>query len=541
MPSSSFSDTFNPSAVGSAPIAREHEILHIAATLGGLDGSGEASTARREILKWASKRAGGQLPKAAWNEDDFDHPFGGRYCAAVRSVEEASDVWAIRADDPDKNIPQRAWRTEAIISHSPQSRVRLFVRLLVSSPEKRLIVAPAVPGFVKQLGSKCGLFREDERLEDKPWIVTSEEDATSLIDTLVNPKRRLPVMVFSVLENENDRKTPLIDPSTIASDTQGIAKIVVLPAQFTWNLTKRFGKRLSVYNGAIRIYLPGFTEDADPYGGHDLFLPERLSTHEQIMHVSARLRQLIATESLRQFRLHRDVVSYAVVRDYKLNKERNNLKDKEAGYAKQLAASELYIDALEKRLKEAKETHQWLSDEHSNAENHAKELRNRNKEYAYRIRQLQRQIKNQGGTVDGDIHPPSSWEEFAEWCEQHLVGRVKLSQRARREVSAPKFKNFKLAGRCLLWLANTYHDRRLEGGEGDLREQVESGVHNVPCGRDTFRFNWNGSNIDVKWHIKSGGNTHDPTRCLRIYYFWEDSAQRVVVASMPAHIRTDAT
>jgi hypothetical protein len=42
-------------------------------------------------------------------------------------------------------------------------------------------------------------------------------------------------------------------------------------------------------------------------------------------------------------------------------------------------------------------------------------------------------------------------------------------------------------------------------------------------------------------HFKNGGNTRDPERCLRIYYFWDDESQQVVVGSLPGHLDTRAT
>jgi len=56
-----------------------------------------------------------------------------------------------------------------------------------------------------------------------------------------------------------------------------------------------------------------------------------------------------------------------------------------------------------------------------------------------------------------------------------------------------------------------------------------------------FDMEWQGKKRRVEWHIKNGGNTHDPKRCMRIYYFWDDASLQTVIANMPAHIRTDAT
>ena len=116
-----------------------------------------------------------------------------------------------------------------------------------------------------------------------------------------------------------------------------------------------------------------------------------------------------------------------------------------------------------------------------------------------------------------------------------------LSPRARREVTAPTFADVSAAARCLLWLANEYRDRRLQGGDGDLRLKLEGGLANERCGADTFQIDWQGVRTNVEWHIKNGGNTRDPTRCLRIYYFWDEAGQQVVIASMPGHLRSGAT
>ena len=522
-------------------VVREREVLRLAATLGGVDENQVASIARREILKWAEKRTGGRLPSAAWEHEEFDYLAGGRNCAAVRILEDAQDIWAIRADDPDKNIARRVWTTETIVGHQPGQRVLLSVRLLVSSPEQELQIEPAVPGLVQQLASECGLYHGTGQLSAEPWIIQSEDDTDLLIVTLTDPRRRVPVFVLSVPERGVDPLTPLIDPSPVARATLGIAVIVVLPARFTWALTERFGKRLSVYEGAVRVYLPGFTDDANPYGGHDLILADRLSTKESVSHVSAWLRRVAATESLRRQRLGHDVLSYAAVRGRSLDLARLRLEQEGASDARRLSAAQTQIDILKNDLKTAEELLDLTAEDVGETENRAQTAEAQLTAAGYRIQQLLDQIKTRGESPDANMSLPSSWEEFSDWCEQNLVGRVLLSPRARREVKASQFKDIAIAGRCLLWLANEYRERRLNGGDGDLRIQIENGIRNDRCGADGFQIDWQGRRADVEWHIKNGGNTRSPTRCLRIYYFWDDASQQVVVASMPAHIRTGAT
>ena len=99
-----------------------------------------------------------------------------------------------------------------------------------------------------------------------------------------------------------------------------------------------------------------------------------------------------------------------------------------------------------------------------------------------------------------------------------------------------------LAARCLTWLANEARDS-LMGHSGLVLSEsnIEQGVRNAHCGTDQFDLDWSGRRFTADWHVKSGGNTRDPNRCLRIYYFWDEDTKQVVIADMPAHRRTAAS
>jgi hypothetical protein len=71
--------------------------------------------------------------------------------------------------------------------------------------------------------------------------------------------------------------------------------------------------------------------------------------------------------------------------------------------------------------------------------------------------------------------------------------------------------------------------------------KISGGFVNERCGTDSFQIDWQGTRYEVEWHLKNGGNTRDPSRCLRIYYLWDEASQQVVIASMPAHIRSGAS
>jgi hypothetical protein len=524
--------------IRNVPRVRERELLRVAAALAGGDPKAAAQAARREVLAWATKQVGDQLPSAATEGRSFEHLRGGRLCIGASFEDEHRSLWAMRADRPDADVAQRIWTTEIVIGHALDNGPALFsLRLLVSTPESHLSIEPAVPGLVRQIANTCGLQQGGIPIAASPWNIVSQADADDLVDALVDPDRVVPYLVCSVPEGETH---PRVDAPLLSKVTLGAARVVVIPAALTWVLTQRLGKPLSAYNGAVRAYLPGFSYDSNPYAHRLIFVNSLDDEHQQRTARSA-LRWLVANESLRRLKLGEEVVAFSSVRDASLDAERKRLKDSGTGAAEQLKAAQSQIDALKQDLTRANgETEQWLS-EYEDADEKTKILEQQLRSAQFRNQQLLAQLKARGGEPDAEIKFPEDWNAFADWCDDALSGRVTLSSRARREVKSASFDEPQTAARCLLWLANEYRDSRLNGSTGDLRKPLESGIQNDRVGGDSFDFKWNGRNVLVEWHIKNGGNTHDPRRCLRIYYFWDDESQTVVIVTMPAHIRTGAT
>jgi len=488
-------------------------------------------------------RTVGRLPDAAWTHQSFDHLAGGRNCSAVRLSSEGEDIWVLRAEDPDKTVAGRVWTTEVAVLKESEQGARFTLRLVAGSTEPMLTIEPHVPGVVLQLidspGLSSGNFR---RLSDKPVVIRSEIDAQLLIDALLDPARKLPVIVLSVPSNASDPEEPLLDAASLAKACAGLALVVVLPAQFSWALTERFGKKLSVYEGAARVYLPGFNEDASPFGGHQLILPQWISNPSQTMAASTRLRWTAASGSVRRLQLGSDVFSFAPLRAKQLEQKQLELNAEGASEKDQLAAAQKRIDLLAEQLIEKS---RWEDDLYrlvAEAEERADSAETLARASGFRIQQLEAQITDRGGAPDESVRHPANWYEFSDWCDEELAGRIVLTPQARQGVKSPTFEDVELVARCLLWLANTFRTLKLEGADGSLRDRVlESGIINAHCGNDSFEIEWQGRKRQVEWHIKNGGNTHDPKRCLRIYYFWDEASLQTVIARIPAHLRTDAT
>lgn len=537
---SSMTDALSPLASRMPRVVSEHEILRVAGWMPGDDPTLVANAAIEEVLRWAQKRCGGQLPPEAWNHKSFDYLSGGRNSSCVHLRSGGSDLWAIRADDPDKTVAGRVWTTEVVVGLLPDHPAKFSARLLVSTPETDLQIEPHTPGFIQQVVENCGLVSGKKLLSVAPTVHETEADAEDLIEYLIDPSRQLPIFVVTLAEN-GQAEHPTLDTVAISRAMLGIGYVALLQPAASWRLTDRFGKFKSVFGGAARVYLPGFSDDADPYI-HRLVLASQLDTAEGAARATRWMRQLAAQESVLQTRLGRDVLPFAAIRNANLQLRQQHLRNEGASDSDQLAAANDQIDALEKQVAALSLEQDYYVSEYEKERARAELSESQAQKSAYRIQQLTDQLKAKGDDPDQNITIPTGWQELATWCDEQLAGRLVLTPSAHRGARNPVFTDVETAARCLLWLASECRDQRINGGDGSINNlTIMDGIQNASCGADTYEFDWNGRRFSADWHIKNGGNTRDPTRCLRIYYCFDPQTLQIVVSDMPAHRRTGAT
>ncbi len=544
------------------PSVREQEVLRVLVEVRRDPAASSHENIRREILAWAQRRSS-KLPEDAWKGNEFTHSVPGRNIMGIRHRDESSDTWALRANDPDKTVAGRIWTTEATVAIDDRyERPILGVRLLVNTPEDNFNIEPHVPGFLRQIVANIGLISGGYNLEENAWRIVSCEDQDRLISMLEDQNRILPVIVAT---GQGKFDESIIDVDLLTRATIGLAHVVMISSNYTNKLLNTLGKLRSVSNGSIRIYMPGFEKNSEPYN-HRLFLFNQLQNDQEKEQYSIKLRMIAAKESLLRIRLNDDIPSFSSLRNLTLKfkqkqrKQQNIIKSNKLKITQQRInvleeeikeredweqqLSDLYskaeeiINALEEEIKEREDWEQQLSDLHSEAEDRAQSVESELHVSYCRIQSLIEKLKNNGQEIDDNINYPKSWSEFIDWCDEHLIGRLIISSAARRNLKNPEFQNVSLVARCLMWLATDYRYRRIHGGGSMLDFVIESGIKNSPCGGDAFTFEFRGEKLNADWHIKNGGNTHDPKRCLRIYYTWDSRSNQVVVANMPAHCKT---
>lgn len=469
-----------------------------------------------------------------------DHNLGGRNSDGIRLQSGNSDIWAIRADDPDKTVAERVWTTEVVIGQLEAQPPKFSARLLVSTPEAELAIEPHTPGFVQQVVETCGLVSGLRRLSPEPMLIESETDAEDLIEFLVDPDRQLPVFIIT-LKDESAQDHPTLNAAALSRAMLGLAHVALVYPQPTWKLTSHFGKFKSVFGGAARIYLPGFSDDADPYH-HRLVLADQIATAEGAARCTRWIRQVVADESVRRSRLGREVLPFAAIRNASLKLRQETLKTEDASTVEQLAAANARIEALEKRVEEQADENQYYLDEFERERTRAESAEAQAQSSAYLVQDLTRLLKIAGSDPDEAIELPTRWSDLVDWCNRHLSGRLVLTPRAQSGVRKAAYRYVDSAARALLWLANDCRDQRMNGGDGSINNlTIFDGVMNASCGSDTYDFDWNGRRFSADWHVKSSGNTRKPERSLRIYYCFDPQTQQIIVSDLPAHRRSGAT
>ena len=595
------------------------EQFRIVATV-GQEYTGEAADrAAGAVLDWAGSGLEKPLPKQAWTLEPFKHFAREANCNATRVLDGERDIWAIRVNRADDAAPKGLRSVEAVVQRYEGQRTTLTVRQLVDRKPWLEAIPPEAPAFVHSINANLGLYSQWTKLESEPWIVGTGYEFEQFVAILTDSERKQPVFVLSVPEGSGGPLSPLLDAGSLARATTGLATVVVLPPEYAWELTTRFGKELSVYLGAARVYRPGFDRGADPFA-HELELVQRVESPSGRAKILARLQRTAAEVSLEHYELGTDLLAFDVIRkeaagpqppvpaqsstegteqsvtqssaeapqsvepdppvpvvaepaSSPLEIPRPPVADarpepaapplsqapripspqptrfgerilakltdwlprspKLRAAEEALQESQGTIASLETQLKESVEFADLASEEHAKEAKRAKEAETELALARDRIAELERRFDELG--LESDL--PVAWSEFADWCDRRLVGKVMLTDRAKREVRKPKYKDVAGAARALLWLGGKYREQRLHGGDGDLRGPNSVGLFNELCGGSTFNVKWGGQRVEVRWHLKNGGNTHDPTRCLRIYYFWDELNDQVVIASMPAHHR----
>lgn len=533
---------------------------------------------RSMVLEWLQDTLSEPLPRRALRHRPFSHGELGVSCRAVRVRDAGRDEWALwvaRSPGLSMQVVTSVSVVKAAPGHSPVIGLEVHDRSVVA----RDAVAAYPSELVARVAGRVPLLQNGRPLVGDPIVLDGKERMDSFLRMLVDPKRDMPFMAVSVPTDEPDVGRPQRLWESLARDLVGLAVVWVLPLEMTYRLSDTVGKARSVFLGAWRLYRSGFNDRSDMMD-HPLVLWQHLTDGRDVRRATTMFRQVAARDRLRFGHGDRDTLGFDAIAG----------KAKESGPARlvsffrnlgrgaTLAPVEPATSPdqperrdpdrnvrmvtgdqvgatpkrpfsgpearLQRKLDRSRDTARTWATRYEQAKLRAVAAEQARDAWRKRADQLAELVRLLGGDPDTEIPFPIAWDELAAWCDHSLAGRVALTPMARRELGGAKYLDVGLAARSLLWLGREYRDARLRGGTVQLHGRIrtiDQAVFNLPCGGDSFECTWDGHRCAVDWHLKGGGNTRDPKRCLRIYYAWDDDTKMVVIASMPGHRRNAAS
>jgi len=537
---------------------------------------GTLNDAVQIILRWIGEKYPIPLPAEAYSCTTFELPEHGQKLECISLPEEG--IWSVLLEQPDTPmkdraaVPGRVWTTEITLlaREEVEFGIRVHCASLPFSEQPIMLTRPRV---VVELAKRLGL-RKIRPIDDQPWVIDNIDQLRELYDFLKEENRFLPVIVLSETNPSTfdvEVRRFLIDEFNLAKRALGIAYVVTLTQEMSYQWTNAVGKDWTLYHGAARTYYPGLNFDSDNPFMHPRVLSQQVLFWKEdgLTGEDAFIRFLINKISGRNIKDRMDWGKLVFFRDAKTRlRERDRIRAEArlGSIIKHTAEGvelrkhiEEMIEAHQRELDEAKElAHKWeqdaeqYNDDAIESQKRKRELLDENHALRVRLESLSYALSEKtGNSIDADIPIPDSYEDMSAWVREHLAGRLILHNRALRAIKDAKFEEVSLVYQCLLCLAGEYRKMRMYGGGKEVFEakihelQVEErrSISEIGAGKSED------DEYDVRYPDHSNkkrrlerhlckGTSHESRYILRIYFFWDEDTKQVVVGWLPSHLNT---
>jgi hypothetical protein len=220
-----------------------------------------------------------------------------------------------------------------------------------------------------------------------------------------------------------------------------------------------------------------------------------------------------------------------------------------------LALAENEIEQLKQQIEESKSLYGALLAEADSEISQLKSSLGQVQEDSLNQRARISHLENALHQKTGRQEEPTLPEDFSNiesWCQQHLSGAVAVHNRAMRAAKKTAFENVQLAYQALLLLRDYYVPMKRGGGLDKKKSYEEAcaklGLSESPSffgprageAGDAYFVDFGGRRRELDRHLK-GSNSREERFGFRLYFFWDDETDQVVVGWFPSHLQTRLT
>lgn len=508
------------------------------------------------IYEWAKRKFSKIFRQMPYKKVSLDDKRDGNEIGIIYDSDKGRFIF--RGVHPDIHVPGRMWITDTQLYRDDDDylfAVRLSVTSLQSCTED---VPFSRPEFVRLIIDNIGVS-DVIKLSGQRHLLSTQEDINIFLSFLEDPDRYMPVVLLTPCYHIEDAVCNgyMMDAAQMANDLSGVAHIFQVTQEANEYLTERIGKQWSAFNGAVRTYYPGVSFEESDYYQHPLLTQQSIRLRDTIESDDPNLCMHEIEEYVQNYVLAQRVLWEEKGIDFYLTAYQNHLREQRT--ASTQSHHEL-ISSYEKQLEQL----QKQSDENlSLADSYAKDCE-ASREENDKQRQLISQLKAQvsalrfqlkdvtGETAEQCIPEDGTYSDMSEWIGQYYPDKLFLHPRAARSLKEANYADTQLVYKCLKLLATSYFDYRTGLISYDefitACKQIDSGldergaITDVAAGMqgETYYVQYRGKKRKLERHLAKGSNK-DRRYCLRIYFFWDDEDQVVVIGDLPHHLDTSAT
>ncbi len=494
-------------------------------------------------LDWVLKRKTVEAPpsRESARQTLTREPIGDElFLETLRVEDDCSSNWGLVFEHPDADDDRLWWRTEVTLSRSASCDLVFSCANLVGNRDGSVSPIRRPPTRPRIVESLMSLWPGDGTARLSPGPVLLEDSAESIgnfLEFLYSRNRRHPVVLVSA-RNVDDR--PAVDHERVASTLAGLAHTFVATNRFpSLKLKDRLPTQLNCYDGAVRIYWPGF-RSVDPPDRHRVWSTRLIKEIESPPY--SRPFELYVLERIAgfaSFTVREDLPSWEKLQ--RLN--RKQLLTKASSESDFRALADRYAEENDFLTEELRKVRLQLE---------AKAIELDKSQYAEEYyRQLYTVTQRSEPTQAEAAAPVSTVSEAISRTKVEFSDRLAFALNSKSEEDSP-YEQPEEVYSALVFLATTYCDART--GEvpcGDFAEALsadlpgwkyKSGQSDVTMGKykDWYKCSYAGQNHLLKEHVGTSTN-REARYAIRIAFFFDDVSQKVVVGYLGQHQKTDGS
>ncbi len=461
------------------------------------------------------------------------------------------------AEHPDTEIPGRIWTIEAEVIEV-HDELRFAARVSYSTPDYSEADLPhySIPRFVRDISKRVGLL-DVRRIKNTATTVDTDEGLEKLYNMLNNPNRILPIILISEKKEEDIIGSEyvsgyLLDGDTLASDIDMVGHVYQLPIEMAYKWNKKLPYEFSLPDGGIRTYYPKFDIETNepfqhPYTTYNKIMAASFIQDDKEMIAGRAYEKILANRLINEAQ-KRYIEWNSLGHKFYYNTNKELLLNRKS---KLLENTEL-LQVYEEILKENEIELQQKVDDSDYWEEMAKELEIRLNEEKRKVHSLEARIESlvdqmTSSGQEENKRIPDNYTDMPTWIDTYYSDRILLHPRAKRSLKEATFEDIQLVYKCLMLLGDDFYRYKkgnlkpddLKAKCDELRIEDTPSISDSSAGEqgDTYFVDYNGKRCKLERHLRNG-TSRDPARCLRIYYFWDDEDEKIVIGWLPSHLQT---